>query len=306
MTTAPLRERLESSDRGAGLAAVFLGTVAFSWGYIIVKALGLPAGLLASGRLVIGAVVLSIVAVALRSQWPRQWGAVVLGGIAFGVHQLLFIAATQRTTIAVVTLLGAIQPLLVAVVSRRTLGERVPPALLACSGLAVAGVVVVVIANLDAPGRSLAGDLLAVVNLFTYTAYFLATKRSRGAGASTLTLTAALFWVALLVVAPLGIVAAPGTSVTWGHVTLLAVLALGSGNGHLLVNWAHPRVSAALASLILAAVPLLSSVWAHLVFGEPYGWRHVLGMLLVVAAIEGGRRVERRNRVAAIAGIPVE
>ncbi|MFW6087638.1 MAG: EamA family transporter, partial [Myxococcota bacterium] len=78
----------------------------------------------------------------------------------------------------------------------------------------------------------------------------------------------------------------------WG---LVAVLALVPGNGHLLVNWAHARVSAALASLVLAAVPLLSSIWASLLFDEPYGPWHLVGMLLAAAAIEGGRRAEARH-----------
>ena len=73
---------------------------------------------------------------------------------------------------------------------------------------------------------------------------------------------------------------------------MLAVLALLPGNGHLLVNWALPRVSAALGSLILTAVPLLASLWAHLIFHEPYGPLHLIGMTMVAAAIEGGRRSE--------------
>jgi drug/metabolite transporter (DMT)-like permease len=60
----------------------------------------------------------------------------------------------------------------------------------------------------------------------------------------------------------------------------------------LLLNWAHRRVSAALAALLLSAVPLLASLWAHLSFGEPYGMRHLVGMLIVAPAIEGGRRAE--------------
>jgi drug/metabolite transporter (DMT)-like permease len=91
----------------------------------------------------------------------------------------------------------------------------------------------------------------------------------------------------------------PGTR----DLLLLCVLALGSGNGHLLVNWAHDRVSATVASLILLIVPLLASLWAHLVHDEPFGLRHVLGIVLVMAAIEGGRRAQQRalRRAAAAA-----
>ena len=73
---------------------------------------------------------------------------------------------------------------------------------------------------------------------------------------------------------------------------LLAVLALGPGNGHLLVNWAHRRISAALSSLVLASIPLLSSLWAYLVLGEQFTLRHGIGMVIVILAIEIGRRAE--------------
>ena len=32
--------------------------------------------------------------------------------------------------------------------------------------------------------------------------------------------------------------------------------------------------------------PLLAGLWAHLVLGEPYTWRHVVGMVIVAAAID--------------------
>jgi O-acetylserine/cysteine efflux transporter len=250
-------------------------------------------------------------ATALRVPWPRLSLPVLGAGVMFGLHQLLFIGASKRTSIAIVTLVAALQPLLVALVSRRALDEPVPRRLLGFTGLAVAGVALVVAANLDDPSRTLAGDVLSVVNLVVFTAYFLFSKTARGAGAPALTFTGAVFIVALLVqvpalllsgISPLGGVRLP----TLGELGLLFVLAMVPGNGHLLVNWAHNRVTAALSSLVLALVPLLASVWAHLVFGEPYGWRHVAGMLLVVAAIEGGRRVERRRALEAAALAPVE
>lgn len=285
-----------------GLVALLVAVTGFSWGFVIVKALPLAPAALAFWRLLLAAGVLSVVALVLRVPWPRHPGAVVAAGIAFGAHQLLYIGATKATSIAIVTLLGALQPLLVSLVSRRVVGERVPRALRLCALLAVAGVAVVVQANLGDDSRSLTGDLLACANVVAFTAYFLFAKRAREQGARTLTLTAASFVAALLVATPAMLVEQwVGTPAEGGFLPSAAVfagvafLALVPGSGHLLVNWAHPRVSAALASLVLASIPLLSSVWAHFVFGEPYGVRHVVGMLLVMAAIEGGRRAERRR-----------
>lgn len=294
----------DAHERGAGLAAIVLATTAFSWGFIIVKVLPLDPAPLASWRLAIGTGVLSAVALALRTPWPRLRSAAFVAGVAFGLHQLLFIAATKATSVAIVTLVAAMQPLVVSLVSRRTVGEPVPPALVGCALIALAGVGLVVRANLADPSRSLYGDLLAVANLLAFTGYFLAAKRSRQQGTPTLTLTATFLGVALLVVLPVGLLGGGGFAVGGVEVGLLAVLALVPGNGHLLLNWAHRRVTAALSSLALAAVPLLASIWAHLVLGEPYGWRHVVGMLLVAGAIEGGRRVERRTSAAATVARP--
>jgi len=279
----------------SGLGALMLASVVFSWGFVIVKHLELPPATLAFYRLGIGGLVLVVAARLLGASRPARLRTVLAAGLFFGLHQLLYISATQQTSIAIVTLIGALQPLVVALVSHRVVGERPPPSLPFFALLAAAGVGLVVWANRSDPSRSLLGDILALVNVAAFTAYFLMSKRARAEGTQTLTLTAASVCVAMLVVAPAlwfmdEIV--PSRGAQWA---LLALLALGPGNGHLLVNWAHSRVSAALASLVLTAVPLLASIWAHLVFGEPYGWPHLVGILLVGAAVEGGRRAELRR-----------
>lgn len=286
------QQQQPARHRGAGLAAVVVATTGFSWGFIIVKAVPLAAGAIAFWRLLIGLGALLLAAAVLRTPWPRRLTPVVAAGVAFGVHQVVFIEATQRTSVAIVTLVGALQPLVVALLARSTLGEPVSARLRWCTVLAVVGTGVVLSASVGHASHSLAGDVLSVVNLALFTAYFLFAKRSREQGAPALTMTAAAFAVSLVVVTPmllLGGATVPATTVDAG---LLAVLALLPGNGHLLLNWAHPRVSATLASLALALIPLLSSVWARLVLGEPYGPAHLVGMLLVLASIEIGRRVE--------------
>lgn len=287
-----MKERAAELGSATGVGAVVLAAGAFSWGFVFVKAAGLPAPTIAIWRLLIGGVTLLAVAVALRVPWPASPRPVLAAGVCFGVHQLLYIAATQKTSIAIVTLIGAMQPLLVSLVSRRLVGERVPAQLQLWALVAVLGVATVVWASLDDPSRSLLGDLIAVVNLLVFTTFFLVAKRARTEGVHTVALTTGMLLVALIVIAPALLLVTPRAPESGRQWLLVAGLALLPGNGHLLVNWAHRRVSAALASLVLAAVPLLASVWAHLVFGEPYGARHLLGMLLVAAAVEGGRRAE--------------
>lgn len=283
----------------SGLLAIVAATLAFSTGAILIKSIAMSPTAIVFWRLVLGVAVLAPVALALGAPRPRRLGAIIAAGLVFGLHQIFFFTANKWTSIAIVTLVGALQPLLVSLVSRQTVGEPVPPGLRLWSAVAVVGVGIVVHANWGDASRHLSGDLLAVGNLVLFTAYFLMMKRIRHAGEPTLTSTTAIFAIGGLVVGPflfatgeVGI--ASSLPSTTRDLVLLVVLTLVPGNGHLLVNWAHTRVSAALSSLILTGMPLLASIWAHFAFGEPYGWRHVLGMLLVAAAVEGGRRAERR------------
>ena len=272
------------------MAAVATAAVAFSWGFTIVKAITLAGPALSMWRVTIGVVTLVIAALVLRARWPRELRWVLIAGLAMGVHQVLYILATQQTSIAIVTLVGAVMPLLVALMAQFFVDEKFEWSLVLWSVLAMAGIGTVVAANLSDPSRSLAGDLLAVANIVVFTAYFLAAKRARMNGVGTLTLTASIMIVALLIVAPVAFMT--GNAVVPGarDFGLICVLALGSGNGHLLVNWAHDRISATVSSLILLIVPLLASLWAYLVHDEPFGPRHIIGIVLVAASIEGGRR----------------
>jgi len=285
---------------GRGMAAVGMAAIGFSFGFILVKLVGLPGPVLAGARLLIGATAVLGAAVLLRRPRPVRFAPVLAAGVFFGLHQLLYVAATQLTSIAIVTLLGALMPIGVALVSRRAVGEPVPPSYAIWSAMALAGVALVVLANASDASHSVLGDLLAVVNVVTFLGYLLASKRARQEGTDTLSLTGGTLVVAMLVVLPGLFFVEPTAPVPWqwGYIALLA---LGPGNGHLLLNWAHARTSAAMTSLVLSAVPLLASLWAYLVFDEPYGWPHVLGALLVAGAVEGGRRAEARQARASAA-----
>ena len=297
-------------EQRGGLLALVGALLVFSLGFPLVKAIPLPAAGIALPRLLLAAAVIAVAAGVLRHSWPRPTGPVLLAGLAFGAHQLLFIGATQRTSIAVVTLVGAMQPLLVAVLAPVVVGERVRPVVVAWCAVAVGGVALVVLADVDDPARSTGGDLLAVVNLLSFTVYFLAAKRARQAAVPATTLTVTQYLVAAGVVLPAFLLAGsplPGdpppaaadAAVGVGAgatVLLLVLLAFGPGNGHLLLNWAHARTSAALAALVLAAVPLLASVWAAVLYDEPLGAVHVVAAVLVAASVEGARRAEARGR----------
>lgn len=282
----------------SGAAALGGAALLFSWGFVLVKSVGLPAATIGFWRLVIGSAVLVTWALLARAPRPTVWGPLIGAGLCFAAHQWLYMEAAAHTAIAHVTLIGALQALVVPLVAGRAVGERGSASFVGWSLLALAGVALVVGANLGDATRSLYGDALSVVNLFAFVGYFLCAKRARQLGVHPVTLTAVSVVVASVAVAPaLGAVGVALPSAPWQWL-FIALLALGPGNGHVLVNWAHARVTAAFASLVLTAVPLLASLWAHLVLGEPFGPWHVAGGVLVAIAIEGARRGHGRRPVA--------
>jgi drug/metabolite transporter (DMT)-like permease len=284
---------------GAGVAAVIAATLVFSMGFPIVKGIGLPAASIGFWRLAVGVLMLAGVAVAVGLRRPVRWTPVLLAGLVFAGHQVVYVQAAQWTSLAIVTIFGALQPLLVSVVSRRTVGEPVPRRLIMWAAVALAGIATVALATAGHESRSLAGDALAALNLLLFTTYFLLAKRSALSGTSALSFTLWFMLVALVALAPALLFVDRVVPPTAVDATWLVVLAVIPGNGHLLVNWAHGRVSAALSSLVLTGVPVLGSVWGRVFFDEPFGIAHVVGLSLVVAAIEGGRRVEATRRRSA-------
>ena len=122
----------------------------------------------------------------MRRRFDREWlRASLVGGGLFAVHQVLFFSSLKLTTVANVALIGALQPPLVLVVAGWMFGERASRRALAWSLVAVAGTVTVVLGAIGAPGWSPFGDLVALANLFAFTAYFLASKRIRDRAGTT-------------------------------------------------------------------------------------------------------------------------
>src|SRR5262249_45949262 len=122
----------------------------------------------------------------MRRRLTRSWlSASLIGGGLFAIHQVLFFTSLKLTTVADVSLIGALQPALVLMVAGRWFGEPVTRAAIAWSLVAVGGTALVVLGASGMPGWSLLGDVVAVANLFAFTAYFLASKRIRARAGTT-------------------------------------------------------------------------------------------------------------------------
>jgi len=232
-------------------------------------------------------------------RFDRAWLAgSVLGGLLFGGHQLLFFNALKLTSVANVTIIGALQPVIVLVAAGPLFGERPSAGVVGWSLVALAGTSLVV---LGAGGTSTSplGDALAVANLLVFTGYLLASKwvRSRVEPSAYVLGMTTVAGLVVLIATVVG--RADVTSPRGGQWLVLLFLAVGPGTlGHWLLNWAHAHVPAFAMATMLLAVPVLSTAGAFLFLGEGLESLQMLGglvVLLAVGAIVGaGDRDARR------------
>ncbi len=284
------RRRADPTPRTVALFAVAAAVATWGCSGVAIKAVS-TTGLVASFYRLWFAIPLLWFAAAfapsLRRRMNREWlTACLFGGGLFGLHQIFFFNSLKLTSVANVTIIGALQPALVLLVAGRMFGERVTLWALIWSFVALGGTVIVVVGSAGAPGWSPFGDAVAVGNLFAFTAYFLASKRIRSH------IGAPEYMVGMTTVAGMVILAASlltgqdfSAPEGWEWLILLALAIFPGTLGHLLTNWAHPHTSAFVVSTMLLAVPVIASLGAAVFLGETLGFSQVAGGTVVLVAI---------------------
>lgn len=277
--------------RGVAPSAVALSVLLWSCSNVAIKAVPTSGLVTVFWRLWFAVPLLITICIAVpsvRRRLDRRWfTASLAGGLLFTVHLLAFYSALKLTSVANATVIGALQPVLVLLVAGPLFGERARRADVAWSIVAIAGVAIVVFGSAQQTGASLLGDLLAVIEVVAFTAYFLVSKRQRD-DVGTIEYLAGMTFVPAVIVA--AIVAVSGQSVTAGITAevwlVLAVIAMvPSTLGHFFVNWAHPYITAFVSSMLLLAVPVGSVTIAWLVIGETLSAWQFVGTAVVLGAI---------------------
>lgn len=286
----PASERRERAHPWLGVAALAVVVIVWSASNVVAKTVS-STGIVVSFYRLWFALPAVWIPVLLSASWrtrlDRDWlSASLVGGTLFALHQFLFFTSLKLTSVANVTVIGALQPILVLLVADRLFAERADAGAWLWSGVAFAGTAAVVFGSSHGLGWSWKGDVLATLNLFAFTAYFLASKRIRQRLATWdyvagLTSTAAVWMSVLAWATDQSLLSPRGTD--W--LALLWIAWFPGTVGHALSNWAHQHVSAFTMSLMFLAVPALASVAAFFWLGEPLTWYHALGATLVFLAI---------------------
>lgn len=274
----------------AGLAAAFGTMFAWAFGVVLVKLTAAPFVVVSFYRLAFACQALFIAWRLSRSR-RLPWRAGAAGGAIFAVHQIMHFGGLRYTTVAVVTILFALQPLIVAAAGGWVTGERATVGFYLWTVVAVGGCAALVVASSGSPATSTLGTVLAAGNLLSFSAYYLATKRARErtGTAAYLLVMASVAWVCIGVLAV--VTGAPLGAPAGGESLILAAIAIVPGTiGHLLITWAHPRIHAAASSAVILGVPIVASVAAAVVADEPFGPVQAIGGLVALAGAAAAMR----------------
>jgi drug/metabolite transporter (DMT)-like permease len=282
-----------------GLIASILFVLIWSTGFIVARAVvphGAPELILAV-RLTITALLLGGAALYARQGWPRgrRLGLhLAAGAMLHGLYLTVSWWAVSRGMPAgIMSLLGATQPLMVAVASVALLGERLPGRSWAGLAIAIGGVVCVLLPALERTGAGSISLIPAAAGLFAVIAMTGGTLIQRGQIAGDPILMSGA-------VQNLGgaLVAIAATLIVgewrWdNHPTLWiglgwSVLGLSAGGLSLLV-WLVRHQGPTRMSMLLLLVPPLAAIEAWLLFGERLGPVQLVGFALALGGVLLGR-----------------
>lgn len=271
-----------------GLGAATLAVVVWGASSVLIKQVDRLNGLgIACYRIWLGAAVVTIAFVASGGRVTKiLLRRSLYGGLTFLADLVLFFLAVQETSVANATVIGALQPLLVLLVSYRLFGETTRAGELAWGAVAIIGSVVVVTGGDAGGANSRTGDLLAVGALVAWTAYFVATKSARRH------LSAFEYLTGMSIVAAIGILPLPfifaGTlrgTTTSGWVIIVFITLINGLLGHFMMSWAHAHVPLLSVSLLTLAIPVVGAATAALFISEPLTLLQVGGMAGVITSL---------------------
>ena len=222
-----------------------------------------------------------------KAEGEASWGALALAGIFFALDLGVWHWSIIWTSVANSTLLANLAPIFVTLAGWLLWKRKVTPLFLAGMVVAIAGMFVLVGPNFTVGGTRLVGDALAAFTAIFYAGYFLSIKIARDAGASTArvmawstTITAiALLPVALLSPQPM----IPSSAHGWLVLAALAIVTQILGQG--LIAYAFAHLPASLSSVSLLIQPVVATLAAWAIFGEPVGAVQVVGGAIVLAGI---------------------
>ena len=289
-----------------GLLASTLFVLIWSTGFIVARAMvphGAPELILAI-RLTATTTLLAGAAFYARQLWPRGRRLALhlaAGAMLHGFYLTLsWWAVNNGMPAGIMALLGALQPLMVAVASVALLGERLPGRAWGGLAIAIAGVGCVLMPALERSGVGGIAILPAVAGMVAVLGMAGGTLIQRGAIAGDgIALSGAVqngggALVAIAATLLIGDYRWDGTLILWLGLGW-SVLGLSAAGLSLLV-WLVRHQGATRTSMLLLLVPPLAAIEAWLLFGERLGPVQLLGFALALGGVLIGRSPDKKGK----------
>ena len=293
-----MRAAARSSKYLLGIACCCLATLGWSLSGLFVRWMPELDGWTVNGYRAPATAICLFIYLALRYRgdlkrhlWPRQPQALLAVGTFFGVGSTLYVYALTMGTVASVSVLGATSPFFAALLAWLVMRERTAAVALAATVVALAGVAIVVRAEMSALATGFAAAAISLGYAFCFAGQTVWLRQYRdlemipGIALGGLMVFA---FVALFVGLPLLPLWQIGLLALMGLVQLaLPLILFAVGAKHV------PVVPAMLISL---ADVILNPFWVWLVHGEQPPAGTVAGGALILSAIVGATLYENRRQ----------
>ena len=264
-----------------------MGAVGFmAFGPSIVKKVEMEEMAFVFWRLGIAAAFYTVVLVLAgnRLRWIDLKRSAV-GGVIFAVNLVFFILSMRRTSAVNAVVIASLQPILLLAVGHRLFGERPHRSVYVGASVAFVGVVVAMAGSGAGGVATWSGDLMALVTMVLFAAYYVASKQAR-AEMDSITYQLSLTVVATVVLLPIALVVEGGVALpSDGDWWMVAAMAIIPGTGHLLTNFAHGHVTLTQMSLISLLFTAVAPLYAWWLIGERIAGQQGVGMAVVLIAL---------------------
>jgi len=265
-----------------------LAAIALIWGSsFLFMEIGLRSfepGVITLARISLGAATLALFArsraAVEREDWPR---IAVLGAVWMAVPLLIFPVAQQWINSSVTGMINGAMPVFTVLwaiyLMRRLPGWRQ----LLGIALGFVGMLLVFVPEMEVGGDQLFGAALVVVAIAFYgLAANLSVPLSQKYGALPVVFRAQL--VALVIVAPIGLLQIPDSSWSWeSALAMVPVGVLGTGAAFALMATLTGRVGGPRASVAIYFLPVVAIVLGVVILGELVAPVALVGVLVVMA-----------------------
>lgn len=226
-------------------------------------------------------------------------------GLMFAANIVVFFYALQHASVANVSMISALQPVVVLFLAGPLFGERLSRWDVGWTLVALVGASIAVLSSNSAKATtktSTVGVMLSLGVLFSFTGYFLLSKRASGhtterAAIHPVTYMAGVLTTATILVTPVCLIVVGPSALgrlSLPNVGWIILIVFVPSMGHLLMSLTHRYVAVSISSLAMLVQPMTASLVAWPINGQPLVAMQAVGALIVIGAL--GAVIGHRNR----------